>query len=182
MKLFVLNNQVVKDIVNSLTIEDKIKDIILNVIHRYDYSLVNFIYSMFSVYTTYYANLLDENSHISYIEAQQIFKELSSRTSLEIDRSNVFVADVYDILFTQSCSERSQLKGYFYEDTYSRLVNIIGINQAHEHMEEIFDALKDIFCMIEQNLIYGIIQKDDYNGNIILYLELTAHGLMIYVI
>lgn len=181
MKLFVLNDHVVKDIVNSLTIEDKIKDIILNVIHRYDYNLVNFIYSMFSVYTTYYVNLLDENSHISYLEAQQIFKELTTRTNLQIDRSNVFVADIYDILFVQMSYDKTRLKGYFYEDTYNRLDNLIGTIQAHECMDEIFDALENVFCAIEQNLVYNIVQKDDSNGNVILYLELTPHGLMIYV-
>lgn len=181
MRLFILNDHVVSDIVNRLTLEDKIRDIILETIHRYDYSLTNFIYSMFSVYTTYYANLRDENSHISYREAENIFSDISSRSNLTIDRSNVFIADVYDIIFCQASFEKSRFKGHFYEDIYNRLTNLIGIPEAHEHMDEIFEAMETIFCAIESNLVFNIMQHDDPNGNIILYLELTPHGLMIYV-
>lgn len=181
MRLFILNDHVVHEIVNRLTLEDKVRDIILTIIQRYDYSLTNFIYSMFSVYTTYYANLRDENSHVSYYEAENIFRDLSSRSKLEIDRSNVFVADIYDIIFCQSSFEKSRFKGYFYEDMYNRLANLIGVPEAYEHMEEIFDAMETIFCAVEENLVFNIIQRDDPNSNVIMYLELTPHGLMIYV-
>lgn len=181
MKLFILNDHVIKEIINSLTIEEEIKDIILNVIHQYDYSLVNFIYDMFSVYAGYYVNPLNENSYIPPTEAQQIFTELSSRINPNIDRNNVFVADIYDILFFRPRYEKSPLNGYFYEDIYNRLENIIGTDQAFKYAEEIFDALEDIFYTVEEDLIQEIIQNDEYSGNVIIYLELKENKLMVYV-
>lgn len=181
MKLFVLTDHVINEIINRLTVEDKVKEIILNIIHRYDYSLTNFVYSMFSVYTTYYANLLDENSHVSYREAQDIFNEISSHSNLTIDRTNVFICDPFDILFCQGSFEKSRFKGHFYEDMFNRLTNILGHQVAPVYMEDIFEAMETIFCAVEECVAFEVIKRDEPNGNIIMYLELTPHGLMMYV-
>lgn len=181
MKLFVLNDRVVKDILNRLTLEDNVREIIENIILRFDYSFTNFVYSMFSVYTTYYANLLDENSHVNYHEAQRIFNDIS-RTNLVVDRSNVFVADIYDIMYVSVTWDKTRFKHYFYEDMYNRLENILGVEHATTHMEEVFDAMECIFSAIEETLVFNIIEREETHSNIIFYLELTPHGLMIYVI
>jgi len=181
MKLFILNDQVVKNIIGRLTVEDNIREIIENIILRYDYSFTNFVYSMFSVYTTYYVQLLDENSHINYLEASNIFTELT-KMNLVVDRSNVFVADVYDIMYVSLSFEKTRFKHYFYEDTYNRLENLLGVENATTYMEEIFDAMETIFSAIEENLVFNIVERDEPNTNMIFYLELTPHGLMIYVI
>ncbi len=181
MKLFILNDQVVKNIIGRLTVEDNIREIIENIILRYDYSFTNFVYSMFSVYTTYYVQLLDENSHINYLEASNIFTELT-KMNLVVDRSNVFVADVYDIMYVSLSFEKTRFKHYFYEDTYNRLENLLGVENATTYMEEIFDAMETIFSAIEENLVFNIVERDEANTNMIFYLELTPHGLMIYVI
>lgn len=181
MKLFVLNDLVVKNILHRLTLEDNVRDIIENIILRFDYSFTNFVYSMFSVYTTYYIQLLDENSHISYPEAMAIFRDLE-RNNLTIDRSNVFVADIFDIMYINTAYDKTRFKSYFYEDTYNRLENLLGVENATTHMEEIFDAMESIFSAIEENLVFNIIERDDTNSNIVFYIELTPHGLMIYVV
>ena len=180
MKLFVLNDRVVKEIVNRLTIEDNVREIIENIILRFDYSFTNFVYSMFSVYTTYYTNLLDENSHINYHEAQRIFSDLS-KSNLIVEHSNVFVADIYDIMYVSCTWDKTRFKHYFYEDMYNRLENLLGVQNATTYMEEVFDAMDNIFSAIEENLVFNIIESDDPQNNIIFYLEMTPHGLMIYV-
>lgn len=181
MKLFILNDNVVKNIIGRLTIEDNVREIIETIILRYDYSFTNFVYSMFSVYTTYYAQLLDENSHLNYTEANRIFGELSNM-NLTVDRSNVFIADIYDIMYVSLSFEKTRFKHYFYEDTYNRLENLLGVENATTYMEEIFDAMESIFSAVEENLVFNIIERDESNSNIIFYLELTPHGLMIYVV
>ncbi|NTW91180.1 MAG: aminoacyl-histidine dipeptidase [Erysipelotrichaceae bacterium] len=181
MKLFIINDRDIKNILDSLTVEDTVRNIIESIILRFDYNFTNFIYSVFSVYTTYYAQLTDENSHLNYNEAQNIFNTLTD-FNISVDRSNVFVADIFDIMYITSAYDRTRFKSYFYEDTYNRLENLLGVDNATTHMEEIFEALETIFSAVEENLVFKIIEADNPNPNVIFYLELTPHGLMVYVV
>lgn len=181
MKLFVLNDQVVREILRSLTVEDETLDLIEKIIHRFDTSFSSFVYSMFSAYTTYYVQLNDTNCHLNYREAQSIYTELS-RTNLNVDHSNVFVADIYDILYVNSAFDKTRFKHYFYEDFYNRAENILGAVKALSAVEDLFDALETMFTAIEQNLVSHLIERSESDCNVVIYFELGHHGLMIYVI
>lgn len=181
MKLFVLNDHVARDILRSLTVEDEIIDLIEKIILRFDQSFSNFVYSMFSAYTTYYVQLNDTNCHLSYREAQSICDNLS-KTNLNVEHSNVFVADIYDILYVNTAFDKSRFKHYFYEDFYNRAENILGAAKAVTHMEDLFDALETMFAAIEQNLVSHLINRAETEYNVVIYFELGHQGLLIYII
>lgn len=181
MKLFILNDKVIREILNSITLEDKTLYLIEKIIHQFDNSLSSFVYSMFSAYTTYYVRLYDQDCHLSYKEAQSICSNLT-KTNLNIDHGDILIADIYDILYANSAFDKTRFKCYFYEDFYSKTENILGASKAVEHMEDMFDALETMFSIIEETLVLNIINQEEHHTNVIFYLELKPNELTIYVL
>ena len=181
MKFFIINDKEIKQILDSLTISKEARDVIDSITLRFDYNYVNFVYSVFSVYTTYYCCVGDENSSVFGVEAQQIYDKYAD-ANLNIDRRNVFVADIYDIMYTVSCFDKDRFKDYFYEDIYNRLENVLGVENATIHMEEVFDSMETLFNAIEACIIASISPAEDLTGNVVMYLEIHQHGLMFYLL
>lgn len=181
MRLFIVNNKVISDIIENLTVEDKIKDIAKNVILKFDYEYIHFIYGIFSAYTTYYFSIVDENSNLGRVEVEDICGKFS-QCNVAIDLRHVFMADVYDILYVTSSWEKSKFKHYFYEDMFSRLQNIYGTEIASSHMEDVFEILETIFISIEETIIFGLVQSEAVVNNVTVYTEIMNNSLMIYVL
>lgn len=183
MKVFIINDKVVLDILHNLTVDDKLKDIVKKIILRYDYSFINYIYSVFSVYTTYYSSITDENSHLSMRDVEHIHSQFTS-CNLNVDRRNIFMADVYDIMYSTSDWEKTKYKCFFYEDMFNRLENLVDNREILEGLEfeEIFGILESIFGAVEETIVFGLIKTEDLTSNIIVYTEVNNNCLMIYVI
>jgi len=180
MKLFILNDTVIKEILNRLVIDDELRGIIDAIVLRFDYSFTNFIYSVFSVYTVQYMQLTDHNCSIPYNDIDRIYNNLR-KTNLDIDRNNIFVADIYDVLYVASAPDSVKFKSHFYEDMYNRTENLFGGKVASDNMDELFDTLETVFSVIEESLILNLISHINEESNVVIYLELNRHGLMIYI-
>jgi hypothetical protein len=181
MQLFLINNKVIFDIVENLTLEDKSKEILKNVILRFDYNYINFIYTMFNVYTTYYFSIMDENSNLSHKEVIEILNKFSNY-NIKPDLRHVFIADVYDILYSVSSLEKSKFNSYFYGDMFNRIENLYGPKIANSHMEVIFDSLETIFKSVEETIIYDLDRFDKIMNLAIIYIEMENSLLKIYIL
>ena len=181
MRVFIINDRVVLDIINNLTLDDKIKEVIKNLILRYDYSYINYIYSVFSVYTNYYSSITDHNTSLSRREAFDIYHKFKEH-NLNPDISNIFMADVYDIMFATSDFDKSKYKHFFYEDMFNRLVNLTSEKEASASMEDIFESLEVIFGAVEETIVFGLIKTEELTNNLVIYAEINNNCLMIYVL
>ncbi len=183
MKVFIINDKVVLDILHNLTVDDKLKDIVKKIILRYDYSFINYIYSVFSVYTTYYSSITDENSNLSMRDVEQIHSQFSD-CNLNVDRRNIFMADVYDIMYATSDWEKTKFKCFFYEDIFNRLDNLINNKEILENLEfeDIFEIMETIFGAVEETIVFGLIKSEDLTSTITVYTEVNNNCLMIYVL
>lgn len=180
MNIFVLDDHVIKNIINSLAVEDNVRKIIENIILKYDHNFINFIYNIFSTYTTYYIQVLSKNSQLSTEEINVILQNLKKINPF-IKKSDVFITDIYDILCINTSFDKLRFNHYFYEDIYNRLETLLGTTNATKYAEEIFDTIEIILLIIEKNIVFNIIKQADLESIIILYLELTPQRLIIFV-
>lgn len=181
MRVFIINDRVVIDIINNLTLDDKIKEIVKSIILKYDYSFINYIYSVFSVYTTYYFSIADENSSLNLNDAREIHSKFTKH-NINADIGNIFMADIYDIMFSTSDFDKSKYRHFFYEDMCNRLINLLGDEETSVVMEDIFESLEFIFGSVEETIIFGMIQSEELTNNVFVYTEINNNCLMIYIL
>lgn len=181
MRVFIINDKVILDVINNLTVEDKIKDIVKDIILRFDYNYVNYIYSVFSAYVSYYISIVNENSNLTKHDVAGIYNKFRKHNIDPVLR-NVFIADVYDVIFATSDFDKTKYKFFFYDDMYSRLVNISNETEASIVMEDVFGSLEAIFGSVEETILFGLIQTDEMTKDMIIYTEINNNCLMLYIL
>ena len=181
MRVLVLNNKSIKDIIDSLTIDEKIRNILNQVILSYDHNYVNCICTIFEMFTTYYYRLDDENIDLTYEEIRDIKNNFNSIKN-SIYENNIIISNLFDILYTLQNNDRTKFKDYFYEEFYIRLENLLGVNVAHEYMEVIFENMEIIFSTVEGSIINSYISEEHIlHDNIAIYIEIVNDIIIFYI-
>jgi hypothetical protein len=184
--MLIVSNHDVRSIIDGLPVNDKIKSIINNLILRYDHSYVNFVYTVFSVYTNTYSRINGEYSDLSHTESIHIYN-IFNELIKDVKYDRIFIADRYDVLFNSSCvgdpGDR-KFTHYFYEDMYSRLEYLVGVKEAPLILEDIFECLEYIIKYIEANVTRILEKKDSTysNSHFSLYLDIIQDRLMLVIV
>lgn len=183
MKTICISEHFIRNLFNNLIISEETRQLLHNLITRYDHDYVKFIFAIYSVYTNEYVNILSAESGISERQYLSILQKLSI-LNIPIHPSNIFVGDKFDILYGISYKEHSfssHFNSYFYEDIYSRLENLTGV-QASEHMEEVFESIENVVINLETNLIsISEVQEGD-RASLIFYIDVYKDHLIFVIV
>lgn len=191
MYLLIVSNNSIKSIIDRLTIKETTKEVLEAIILHYDYSYVNFIYTLFSVYLRAYVRLVDNIEDMSYSEIREIIDKFNAELP-RVNPDNILLVDRYDILFTLSPMlflESDKFTSFIYEYIYNRIEHLIDVNyfkedmseEAIDYMEDILEAIEEIMASIEHTIIRHVNKDDEEStyGTFKLHLEIVDDSLYI---
>lgn len=184
MKTIFIPEHHLRHIFSSLSLRDDVRSVLNNVITRFDHDYIRFMHSIFSVYSKVYVSLMDEHCELSREESRSAMEKLIVLRQ-QINPANIFVADRFDLLYGVTCTgdmRNSKFKDFMYEDIYSRLENLLGVQRAPQYMEDVFESIEFVTGMIEGALMGVAIENDDEEGNVLFYLEPLPQGLLFILI
>lgn len=184
MKTIFMPEGNLRQLFSNLNISEDVYSVIHNVIVRYDHDYAKFFYSIFSAYNKVCVSLLDEHCEVSREESRTAMERLMVLRR-EINPANIFVADKFDLLYGVSCTgdlRNVKFKDFMYEDMYSRLENLYGVQKAPELMEEVFESIEFVTGVLEGNLIAISQTLDETQGNLVFYLDVYQEGLLFIII
>ena len=177
----------IKNIINSLTIQDDAKNILNRMILEYDISYVSFLYSLFRVYTNLYLSVTSGDVWLD----QSDLNYLKAKTNTRLPQCNledVITCDRYDLIYNLTSRDRP-LSGRFnscmYDDVYSRIAEMVGDVKAHWYMEEVFESIEFIMTSIESVLFrLSSNQPEDptRNPNVFIYVDFVGRDLNLVLI
>lgn len=179
MRIYTINNQQIYNILNRLTVDETLKSLTKKIIVDMYNSYIEFISCMFTDYVTYYVKISNLSNELGFYEINNI-KNMLSNLNRNIDLDNVYLADVYDILYVASAYDKHRFKSSFYEDIFNKLVQLAGEEQANIYIEDVFDIFESMFTEIETCIMSHIIGTDQ-SLDVIIYPELSSLGLVLYV-
>lgn len=184
MKTIFMPEHQLRHLFSSLNLSEDSHAVLNNIILRYDHDYAKFIYGVFSAYNKVCISLMDEHCEVSRDEVRNSIQRLTALRR-EINPASIFVADKFDLLYGVSCTgdtRNEKFKDFMYEDMYSRLENLYGVQAAPQFMEDVFESIEFVIGHIEGNLI-GISQSlDDSHGNLTFYLDVYHEGLLFIII
>jgi len=183
MYLLSINNRAINDIIESLVIDKEIKAILKQVILRYDYSYINFLYSLFSVYSKSYIRINNEKCELSINERLEILSTFSSKLN-KVNYDNIFIADTFDVLFSISphyWMESTKFNSFLYEDIYSRIENVINAGSADFYLEDIMESIEYISSFVESSIIRILTIKDEKSILSILHMHIDIDENNLYL-
>lgn len=170
MYLISITNNVIHDLIESLTLNETSKNVLKHVILRYDHSYINFVYCLFSVYLKPYVRLNSDECHLCSHERLEVLQTFNERLP-RVNYDNIFIADKFDVLFGVSPYthvDSSKFSTYLYEDMYNRIENITGVEIATEYMEDVFESIEYIVSHLESSIV-RLVNKEDEESTFTLF-------------
>lgn len=180
MNLFVINNENILDILNSLSVNDNIKEIVKTIAISGSYSYINFVHELFSIYAINYCSIIDEKSYLTKEDIDTIHN-IFLEHNIVPNLSNVLVSDIYDIMSLLRVSDDSVLNSFFNEYLFKSLESLYGEIKALDYINSVYDAIESIFGLIESHIVSKLILDDEKCGIVVVYPEIVNNRLMFYV-
>lgn len=188
LKVISISNTNIKSIIDGICVADNIKSILNSLILRGDYNYVNFVYSLFSMYTNSYTCLKDLNvSELMNIGENINCIDSVCRSKPNYLQEHILVGSYYDVLFNKTTTESlSKFNGYFYDDLYERLHLYMGKEEVYEHMDDVFTAVEILFDSIECNVLHFLLKDEENvdtstNEYFALYFEIIQDKLYLFM-
>jgi len=187
LKIISISNASIKDIIDSICVTDKIKNILNSLILRGDYSHINFIYSLFSIYANSYTCLKDLNlSEMIDIGKNIDCIDKVCRGKPNYLQEHILIGSYYDVLFNKTTTESlSKFNGYFYDDLYERLHLCMGQEEVYDNMDDVFTAVEILFDSIECNVLHFLLKEeesaDSSSEYFALYFEIVQDKLYLFM-
>lgn len=187
LKIISISNSDVKRIIDGICTTDYVKSILNSIILRGDYSYINFVYSLFSLYTNSYTCLKD--LHLSAIDATEniICIDNVCRGKPNYLQEHILIGSYYDVLFNKTTTESlSKFNGYFYDDIYERLHLYMGKEEVYDCMDDVFVAIEILFDSIESNVLHFLLKEEESpnsssNEYFALYFEIVRDKLYLFM-
>lgn len=187
LKMICLSNSSIKSIIDGICVTDRIRNILHSLILRGDYTYVNFVYSLFSIYANSYTCLKD--LHLSEIDAGEniLCIDRICRGKPNYIQEHILVGSYYDVLFNKTTTESlNKFNGYFYDDLFERLHMCLGRDEVYEHMDDVFTAVEILFDSIESNVLHFLLKGEENeetssNENFALYFEIIQDKLYLFM-
>jgi hypothetical protein len=175
MYLLRVTNKAIYDIIQSLTIPDKSRELLKTIIVRYDYSYTKFLYALFSVYMNAYVRMSSGDTNLSAEEQLNVLNTFKSKLQ-NVDYDSIFIADKLDVLFGASPQppiDHMKCTTFLYEDIYNRIENIVGVGLASDCMEDIFESIEAITTHIESTFLHLLSRTEADNLMAILHMHIA---------
>lgn len=178
MDVLVIPDNYINELIIANSKNKEIYNIVKQIIMKYNYNYVNFIYAMFSIYNNIYISVNNKNSGLSYTEIQDLVNKLSKyKKNIIVDY--IVVSDVYDFLYNLYSNEY-KFNDWFYSDIFSRLSNLYYSKYVDEIFEDVIDTLSNVFSILDSNIFTYITSKyENFNSNIVIYLEIVNDYLFL---
>ena len=185
MRLFKVTNSSIKNIINSLTIKDEVKNILNKVIFNYESSYVDFMYMLFSFYLTSYVRLNSSECSLSELEKNNIISTFK-KSLYAVNYNNILIADKFDVLYGMASGNINDYVKYttfLYEEIYNRMETTSGVTDTHEYMEDVFESIEHIISQIEASFVPLYKEDEDITSLSIfrLYIEVNDDNLFLCV-
>lgn len=181
MKIYIINEVVIKNTLNQLCISDDILKAINDIVTKFDHSFTSNIYKIFTIYSNAYVNAYSDKSGLSASEALNITNKFKA-FNINVDTSNVYVVDVFDLLIHRPLIDNSLFKLNFYEDLYLKLDTLHGTEIADKLISTISEAMELLFIHVEDGILSTLINKTNTGSYIPVYFEYTPYVLTIYIL
>lgn len=173
-----ITNTCIENLINSLIISDGSRELIKKLISLYEGSYIGFVHCLFTIYTTGYVGILNENSPIPRVTAKSIIDHFNRfNCANDVTTADVLVADVYDLLYRLSAHpytlEYSMFRTHLYEDVFVNIESIVGPVEASNYLEEVFFSIEHLIQSIEHSMLSISNRDKDTSSGCCLYLQLN---------
>lgn len=177
----IFDNKYIDELLRSNSENENTYKLIREIILQCDYSYVNFVYSIFSVYSNIYINVCNRNSELTYTDIQKVVNKLSTYKN-NIVAEHIVTSDMYDILYNMY-SDDYQFNSIMYDDIFSRLSNVYKNENIVEVFESIIKTLSNVFSILDSNIFNFMSSKNkDFNGVIYIHLEIVDQYLFLNIV
>lgn len=190
MRITVLTNSCIKTIVNSLAIDDQIRELLNKCTQTYGPGYVHFLHSLFNESSGLYQPVLGQDSYLGVQPAEEIIEKFQTTyknilNGKRLDYGSTFVADKLDVIYGISCTGQgraSKFNDQVYEDLYNTLEEITDKETAAVLMEEVFDAVENLMACVESIVMRKSLQEEQMDtANVSVHVTIHQDSLLVAV-
>lgn len=190
MQITRLTDSCIKTIVNSLAIDDRIRELLNRCIQTYALGYVHLLHSLFSESSGLYQPVLGQESYLGVQPAEEIIDKFQRTYSKilngrRLDYHTTFVADKLDVIYGISCTGQGRANKFndqVYEDLYSTLEEVTDKETAAALMEEVFDAVENLMAYVESIIMRKLLQEEQMDtSNVSVHVTIHQDSLLVAV-
>ena len=187
MQMITITDSHIKNIVNSLTIQDDCKNILNRMILEYDTSYVSFLYSLFRIYTNLYLPVTSGEVWLDQSDMNYLRRKTNTRLP-QCNLEDIVTCDRYDLIYNLTSRARplsGRVNSCMYDDVYSRIAEMVGDEKAHWYMEEVFESIEFIMTSIESvlfRLSSNQPEETTPTHNVFIYVDFVGRDLNLVLI
>ena len=184
MQVIHLTDNNVTSIIEKLSADENVIQLLNQCIETYSESKVRFLYDLICENVDLYQPLFDPHTYIGHVNPNDIVEQLS-RLHRHIDKRNIYVANKLDILhgvYWQSATGL-RVNNQTYDEIHWRIEEISGIHTAMTQAAEVYACIECLMTYVESMMLKDIMINDDgAYDSVFFYVQMLKGRLVLTVV